>query len=185
MLKERIFFMSKFFKTKNIAAAGILIAAHIVFARILSFESGPFKISLGFLPVCIGGMVFGPLGGGFIGAVSDLIGCLIFSRGQVYFPLFTLSEFLYGFGFGIILHKQNRSLLKITLFTAAQFIILNILLQSCWLYLYYILVLGKQKGLFVLMSARLTAAAVNLPVQLICVNLISKYLRKPISNIGR
>ncbi len=172
--------MSKFFTVKKLSAMGLLIALYVIFARVLSLNAGHLKISLGFLPICVAGMVFGPLGGGITGVLADIIGMLIFSRGDVYFPLFTVSEFLYGFGYGLMLRPKKYSPLKLSIFVIIQFVILNLLVQSLWLYLYNIFITGNPKGYIVLLTGRLMTAVINLPMQVIVINLVAAYLKKPL-----
>ena len=176
--------MSKRINTKTLVMAALLIALQIVFTRIISIEAGVVRISLGFFPVAVAGMIFGPVGGGIVGALADIIGMLLFSRGNIYFFPFTISEFLYGFGFGIILYRQNITIFKIVFFTLVQFVLLNLLLNSLWNYLYSIYVTGVDKGFFVIFSMRITSAILNLPMQISGVYLICKYLRKPLKKFG-
>ena len=176
--------MKKRISTKTLVMASLLIALQIVFTRIISIESGPIRISLGFFPIAVAGMLFGPLGGGFVGVLADILGMLLFSRGNIYFFPFTISEFLYGFGFGLMLHTKRISFCRITVFTIIQFVLLNLLLNSFWNYLYSIYVTGVPQGFFVIFSMRITTALLNLPMQIAGVYLICRYLRKPLKNFG-
>lgn len=176
--------MSKFFNARTISTMGLLIALNIIFVRVLRIGDGAIRISLGFFPICVAGMIFGPIGGGITGILSDIIGMLIFSRGEVYFPLFTISEFLYGFGFGLMLHNKKYSPVKLTVLTLIQFILLNLIVQSFWLYWYYILIVGNPKGYIPLLSGRLATAVINLPMQLIGVNIVAGCLKKPLAQLG-
>lgn len=166
--------------------AALLIAMQIVFVRFLSISGGnsSVRISLGFFPVAIAGMTLGPLGGGLVGALADFFGMLLFSRGDVYFIPFTLCEFLYGVGFGLMLGKLQLSGWRLGVFAAVQFVLLNLCLNSFFLYWYYQLILGKPRGIFVILGSRALAAAINLPVQVLGVLAIEKYLKKPIEKMG-
>lgn len=170
--------------TRTLVMSALLIALQIVFVRFLSIDTGIVRISLGFLPIAIAGMIFGPLGGGLIGVLADIIGMLIFSRGQVYFFPFTISEFLYGFGFGLFLHNRNISLLRISLCIAVQFVLINLCLSSFWLYLYNLMILATDKAFWAIFYPRLLAAAVSLPLQIIIINLIYRYIRLPLKKLG-
>lgn len=176
--------MSKIFTVRKICIMALLIALEVVFARFLSIENGAFKISFGFLPIAIAGMTLGPIGGGIVGVIADILGMMIFSKGNVYFFPFTISQFLYGVGFGLMLYKKQLSVLKLTIFVALQYIIVNVLIGSYFNYLYFLLILGKQKAISVLLISRITASAINFPAQIILVNLISKYLYRPLKKFG-
>lgn len=177
--------MTKYSKTHTVITCAIFIALQIVFVRILSVGSGSVRISLGFIPVAVAGMLLGPVGGGFTGAIADFLGMLLFSKGTVYFFPLTISEFLYGLGFGFMLYKRNLSTAVLSLFAALQFILINLLLNSFWLYLYYIIITGTEKGFGVILWSRLAAACFNFPAQIVGVNLINRYLKKPLQKFGR
>ena len=172
--------MNKYDTRKPVIIA-MLIALQIVFVRFLSIGSGSIRISLGFFPVAVASMLLGPIGGGVVGVLSDIVGMLIFPREGVYFPLFTLNEFLYGVGFGLMLYKKNLSGVWLSSFVALQFIVINLVLTSAWLYLYYILIVSAPQGYWLIFTQRLLAAAVNLPVQILGINLLNKYLREPLA----
>ncbi len=181
---ERIFFMKRRLNTKTLVISALLIALQIVFTRILSIETGAIRISLGFFPVAVAGMLFGPLGGGIIGVIADILGMLLFSKGNIYFFPFTISEFLYGFGFGLMLYKKNITFFKITIFTLLQFVILNLVLNSFWLYLYSIFITGVPQGFFVIFSMRITTAILNLPMQIVGLYFICRHLKKPLEKFS-
>ena len=177
--------MSKKINTRTLTAAALIIALHIVFVRLVSLGNTSVRISLGFFPTAVAGMIFGPLGGGAVAAIADILGTILFSKGEVYFFPLTISEFLYGFGFGMILHNKSFSALKLSILTAVQFIIINLFINSVWLYFYFIMIVGSPRGYWVIFSGRLAAALINMPMQIIGINLICRYLKKPLQRLGR
>ncbi len=93
--------------TKNIAYFGLLIALNVILTRVGSIRIGGggteiVRIGFGGYPVIFAGIVFGPLAGGIVGAVGDLIGMIISPMG-VYMPHFTLSAALTGIIPGLIM----------------------------------------------------------------------------------
>ena len=85
-----------------------LISLSIVFTRIFSIRIPLFgvegiRIGFGALPTIFAGIIFGPLAGGIVGGISDLIGYFINPMGA-YMPHFTLTAFLTGFIPGLIFH---------------------------------------------------------------------------------
>ena len=177
--------MNKHLNTRTVVSCALLIALQIVFVRLMSFGTASIRISLGFVPVAISGMLLGPVGGGIVGAMADFLGMLLFSRGMVYFFPLTISEFLYGFGFGLMLFRRELSPVKLSLCVLIQFVFVNLLLTSFWLYLYFIYVVGVPKGFGAIVWGRVLAACVNLPAQIIGINIINKYLKKPIGRFAR
>ena len=84
----------------KITTMGLLIALSIIFTRIASLRVAiggveGIRIGLGRLPIILGGIIFGPLAGGLIGAFSDLLGYFINPIGA-YMPHFTLTSALTG-----------------------------------------------------------------------------------------
>ena len=84
----------------KITTMGFLIALSIILTRIASLRIAiggveGIRIGLGKLPIILGGIIFGPLAGGLIGAFSDLLGYFVNPIG-VYMPHFTLTSALAG-----------------------------------------------------------------------------------------
>ncbi len=177
--------MKKKFNTHTLVMVALLVSLHVVFVRILPIGSGSVRISLGFLPIAVAGMCFGSLGGGTVAVIADILGMLLFSRGEVYFPLFTISEFLQGIGFGIYLNKKELSHFKTSICVVAQYFLVNLCLTSLWFYFYSILIIGNEQGYWLIFTSRLVAAAVNVPLQLVGINILLKYLKKPLRKIVR
>ena len=92
---------------KNIAYYGLLIALNIVLTRVGSIRIGGggveiVRIGFGGYPVIFAGIVFGPLAGGIVGAVGDVIGHFMSPMGP-YMPHFTMSAALTGILPGLII----------------------------------------------------------------------------------
>ncbi|HKL13808.1 MAG TPA: folate family ECF transporter S component [Halanaerobiales bacterium] len=113
----------KNFSIKKMVYSSFLIALSIILTRLLSlrFAIGGvegIRIGFGSLPVIFGSIMMGPLAGGVIGAISDLLGYFINPIGA-YMPHFTLTAFLTGFipGF-LIYYVFNKNISYLTLFIA-------------------------------------------------------------------
>jgi len=92
---------NKWMTTSVLVKAGLLAGLSIVLTRAFSFMiplAGlpALRIGFGSLPVIIAGILFGPLVGGAVGVVADLIGFMINPMGGAYFPGFTVSAALNG-----------------------------------------------------------------------------------------
>ena len=86
--------------TRDIAMYGMLIALNVILTRYASIRIGgdgteAVRIGFGGYPVIFAGIVFGPLAGGIIGAVGDLIGMMVSPMGA-FMPHFTLVAALTG-----------------------------------------------------------------------------------------
>ncbi|MFP4660650.1 MAG: folate family ECF transporter S component [Halanaerobiales bacterium] len=109
--------------TKRMVYLSFLIALSIILTRLLSLRIAiggveGIRIGLGGLPVIMAGVLFGPLAGGLVGAVSDVLGFVINPMGA-YMPHFTLTSFLTGFipGF-IVYYIFKKKINYLTLFIA-------------------------------------------------------------------
>ncbi|MCF8009365.1 MAG: folate family ECF transporter S component, partial [Halanaerobiales bacterium] len=79
------------------------------------------RIGFASLPIIIGGIFFGPVIGGLIGGIADILGYFINPLGA-YMPHFTLTSFLTGFIPGLVIyygfnHKINTYSLVISIMT--------------------------------------------------------------------
>lgn len=109
---------TKWMTTPVLVKASLLAGLSIIFTRVFSFMiplAGlpALRIGFGGLPIMISGMLFGPLVGGTVGVVADLIGFLLNPMGGTYFPGFTISAALTGVIPGLIykwIPKTKKSL---------------------------------------------------------------------------
>jgi len=148
-------------------AMGLLIAIEIVFTRFLAIRTPIVTIGLGFIPVSLAAMLYGPVRGGLVAALGDFIGAILFPIGP-YFPGFTLTAFLTGMVYGLFLHKKACKLWNIAGAVLLINVVLNLTMDTYWLYL----ITGK--GMLALLPARLLKCALMAPVQVAGVQLISR-----------
>ena len=101
--------------TRDIAYYGLLVALNIVLTRVGSIRIGGggvelVRIGFGGYPVIFAGIVFGPVAGGIVGAIGDIIGHFISPMGP-YMPHFTMTAALTGIlpGIVIMLFKDEKS----------------------------------------------------------------------------
>ncbi|MBQ7033570.1 MAG: folate family ECF transporter S component [Clostridia bacterium] len=100
------------FSTRTVVFAGLLIALEIILSRFVQipipfFEVSKDRISLGFLPVAIAGTFWGPVGGGLIAAVADIIRAIVFPQGGAINPLFTFTATARGVLYGAFLCRTT------------------------------------------------------------------------------
>ena len=125
----------KFFSTRMLTTLGILIAIEIVLSRFLSINAWNLKIGFSFVPIVIAAILYGPLAAGIVAALGDFLGAVLFPIGA-YFPGFTLTAFLTGCLFGLLLHKQ-QSIVNIVIAVLINQFILGLLLNSYWISVLY------------------------------------------------
>ncbi|MFP4017550.1 MAG: folate family ECF transporter S component, partial [Halanaerobiales bacterium] len=98
--------------TRRMVYLSFLIALSIILTRVFSLRIAiggveGIRIGFGALPIILASVLFGPLAGGIVGAVSDVLGFFINPMGA-YMPHFTLTAFLTGFIPGFIVYYIFR-----------------------------------------------------------------------------
>jgi len=154
---------------------GLLIALSIILTRIASLRiaiGGVEGIRIGFggLPIILGGIIFGPLAGGIIGAFSDLLGYFINPIG-VYMPHFTLTSALTGIIPALVLklsQKNETNVLELGIAIAVGQTITSLVLVPYFLHLLF--------GLpwKILMPPRIIGVPIHIFIYAYTINIILK-----------
>lgn len=121
---------------RSIALMGLLIALSVVITRLISVETTFLRISFGFIPQVIMGIIFGPFWSGIGGVIADLIGSNFFGRAP-FFIGFTLSAFIEGSLYGCFFYKKTITLKRAFMAVLAVTLISNLFLTPLWLALMY------------------------------------------------
>ena len=87
--------MNKKFSVLILAQVAVLLAMEVVLSRFFSIATPITKFSFAFVPLAVCGALFGPVWGGVMGALADLLGAILFPIGP-YFPGYTLNNALHG-----------------------------------------------------------------------------------------
>lgn len=98
----------KKWNTKTVAMLGVLVALHIVASRFLAINVTPslrFSFSSSF--VMLAGIWFGPVSGVLVGALADLLGCVI--GGYAPFLPLTVTPALIGLLSGLLAPVFRRT----------------------------------------------------------------------------
>ncbi len=155
-------------KIRNILLVGLFIALEIILTRFLSVESPIVRISFEFIPIAISAILFGPVTAGIGAAIADVLGMMIFPKGP-YFPGFTLSAFVSGFLYGIILYKKKITIMRTLAAVLAVIITCSLALNTIWL------LFLTDKGAYAIITARLIKSLVFIPIQTIMIYTVWKY----------
>lgn len=144
--------------TKNIAYLSMFIAMEVILSRFLSIQTPIVKFGFSFLPIAAASIMFGGILGGAAAAIADVLGAVMFPIGA-YFPGFTVSAFLGGTLYGIIMHKKKSSILRTIAAVAIITIIVDLVLNTYWL----TLITGKAASILII--PRVIRSAIMFPVQ--------------------
>ncbi|MDR1066122.1 MAG: folate family ECF transporter S component [Clostridiales bacterium] len=143
---------------KKITILSFLIALNVVLTRVLSFETTTIRISFAFLPIAIGGVMFGPVWGGAAAALADVIGMALLPKAQ-FFPGFTISAFLTGAVYGLLARGNKATAARVFIASAIVCVVINFGLDTLWLSMLY------DRGVLAMLPGRVVKNAVMLAVQ--------------------
>jgi ECF transporter S component (folate family) len=156
-------------KVRVLTAAAMLIALTVVLSFFTLYITQSARFSFSFVPMAAGGMLFGPVVSGIIGALADIIGYIIKPAGP-YMPLFTLNAVLTGLIYGIFLFKKEPSLKNIIIAQLLITIVVDVVLNSCWLVLLY------GQGFAAILPLRILKCTLFFPVQVLILYIMAKYI---------
>jgi ECF transporter S component (folate family) len=137
----------------------------------MSIETPIIRIGFGFLPNVIASIMFGPLLGGIAAATGDILGMLIFPKGA-YFPGFTLTAFLGGVIYGLVLHNKKSSIKTSLLAVSIITIFINLGLNTLWLHI----ITGK--AALAILIPRIIKSSIEFPVKISLIYSLWKLLEK-------
>lgn len=160
--------------TYQLIIMAFLIALQIILVRFLSIQWIPtVRISLGFLPMAMASIMFGPLWGSITYIIADTLGILLFPTSGAYFPGFTISAFLIGIIYGLFLYNKKqvqwtkKQIMTRTIFCVlTEIIFISLLLNTLWLKILY------GKGFFAILPGRLLQAAIMTIVEIVLIYLL-------------
>lgn len=158
-----------------IAISGFLIALNIVLSRVITI---PGVVNFGGFPIIFGGIVFGPVVGGIVGAVGDVVSFIVRPTG-VFMPHFTLTSALTGIIPGLMMKLLKADLPKFPLWKIFVSILVGQVLTSILMVPYFLNSLFGMP-LIVQMTQALVKQAINIPVY----SIIIKGLIESIARAG-
>lgn len=156
-------------KTSSLTGAALLLALGVV----LSFANIPvndfLEVRFTFLAYAVTGMLFGPVVGGIVGAVCNVVTFFIKPTG-FFFPGFVLNDFVYGFVFGLIFYKNKVSLKRIVASEFVVTILISLILTPVWLNIMY--------GSLLFAVPRVIKAAVMFPINCFLMTMVLNVAQK-------
>ena len=166
--------MNKTIATKKLVTIALLTAVSVVL-RLLGFpQSGTFRIELGFIPIALCGAVFGPVWGGISYVLADLVGTLC--TGQIPAPTITLCKLLMGAIYGFCFYKRERNMKNILISVTLITVFIDLIAMPLAL----VPIMGG-KSFWSILTSRVWASLVNVPLRIGTLFLTFKYLGNFIS----
>lgn len=133
---------SEFKKTKVLIFAALMIALRVVLKSMGIPIGIDLKINIAFFINAYGAMVFGPVVAIAAAAISDTLGCLLFPTGVYFFP-FIFIEIAGSLIFALFLYRAEVSTTRVILSRFCIDFLVNIVLNTPIMWLYYKLIMGK------------------------------------------
>ena len=173
--KKEFLFMRKFLGLKSLTSRELCTLAMLLS---ITFIMGTFftvrigetiKIPTKFIPIAISAMLFGPVWGGILGVMADILAYFVNPVGA-FLPQITFVEFLYGFTYGIALYRIDRNFSGY--FRAIICVILQIILLHFLLTSYFLIPIMGAVSFDAVLAVRLIPALINLCLQLLGVSFI-------------
>lgn len=125
----------KNFNLRTLCRVSVLIALEIVLSRFLSINTPIMRIGLGFVPIAICGILYGPVWAGAAAGIADILGTFLTPYGI--YPPITITAILTGISLGLFLQRKNSNNVKffpnIVLCTLINTVGLSLFLQTYWL----------------------------------------------------
>ena len=154
-------------RVKSVSAIGILVAMEIILAR-FSIHTWNLKIGFSFVPIVVAAILYGPVAGGLVGAIGDIISALLFPVGA-YFPGFTLTAYLTGAVFGLCL-RRKADLFHVALSVLIVQGVISQVINTYWISFLY----GSPFG--PLFATRIYQTVAMAAEQTVCILLIDRKL---------
>ena len=123
-----------------LCAAALLAALSIVLGKYMAITTPVFRFSFENLPILMAGIFFGPIIGGTVGLIADLVGCLMV--GYTINPIITVGAVLIGILSGTIARIATRKGRALTPFAlclavAVSHVIGSMIVKSVGMKLYF------------------------------------------------
>ncbi len=155
--------------TKTIVYTGIFTAITVLLTYVFAISTTFVRITFGFLPIALFGVMFGPWKTGAMAALADIIGTSMFGM-SIFFPGFTLSAFLTGWIYGYFFYQQHITWKNAWLPFLLVTVLIHLGLNTLWLMLLY------QKAAEVIFVSRLCKNILCYPLEIGLFLMVYRYL---------
>ena len=164
--------------TKRVCVIAVLIAMQIVLGRIAAINVGNYlKISFGFIPIAVCGILTGPVWTLLMASVCDILGALLFPTGAFYWG-FTLVAAIGGLIYGVFLYNQKENVIRCLLCMLTVAAVCNISLNTVFLCRIGAIVGPGNDGFWPVMWTRVLKNLIQFPVNGLILWMVWKTLKR-------
>jgi len=163
-----------------LVTCAMLIAIQVVLVRFCSIQTTFQRISFGFIPMSMAGILFGPAYSCVVAAMADLLGAILFPTGGAFWPGFTIVAACAGLAYGILHEKEGREFGRKGWFArllVAELLVnllVNVVFGTINLYFMY------GAGAFANVPMRLAKNIVMIPIEIVIITTLRNILAKPL-----
>ena len=167
--------MKKYFTPRMLTCGAALVAINVILTKFLSITLTFVRIGFNFLPNSLGSMIFGPVTGGLLAVIADILGVVIV--GEPFFWGYSVSALLYGLTYGLFLYKREKSYKNIAFCILLQTVFIDALLGAFWANLFF------GKPYFIALLGRCADAVPMAFVKVYMIKHLWKYTEKALTNL--
>lgn len=157
---------------KKLCVLAMLTALTAVLAIYCTFRIGTLiKIPLKFITVFISAALFGPVWGGVVALLGDILNAVLMPVGA-FLPQVSAVEFLYGFIFGLFFYKKfTKDYVRNTVLCALVLTLIDLFLMS-----YLLTGVGIFPSFTAAVVTRFAASAIKFALYILVCLVLKKYL---------
>ncbi len=157
----------------KMTVCAMMVALSVILCRLLGFpQNAATRIELGFLPIALVAVLYGPLWSMLSYGLADFIGALLFTGVN---PFITLCKIVFGAAMGIAFYKKEKIgvLRNVFFFILAGFLIDCLMMTP--IFVFYFGYTWEAALVY-----RLIGVAVNTPARMIVMGLTDKFILPPL-----
>ena len=168
-------FVDSYKELKNLntlVMTALLIAIGIILGELFSIQiTDTMKIGVSFVATQLTATLFGPVVGGIMGGVTDILKFIMKPTGAFFWG-WTFNAILGPVIYGIMLYKKKLTLARILISKAIVAIVVNMFFGCLWSSMLY------GKAFWVLVGTKAIQQVIQVPVQSIIFWMVVKALKK-------
>ena len=167
LLRNGVDFTNKIKRTRVLAICAMLIAINVILGYFSLNLTSYLRIGFGFITTPVAATLFGPIVGGIVALLSDIVSYILKPTGGFLFT-YTLNTGIAGIIYGTMLYNKKPTFLRVFVTKLIVIVFVNIILNSI------ALAPTVGSGLIGIMPARIVKNFLLLPIQTIIVYIVLK-----------
>ena len=162
---------------KRLVFAALICAFCVVVGALFITVGENLRVKFTFFFTAVGSAVYGPVLGILVGAISDILGYLLFPSGA-FFPGYTLSSMAGALIYALLLYRKKITVLRIFLAKFLVNYLVNVGLGCLWSQILY------GKGYLYYMTTSLIKNTLLLPIEVMLLSALFAILVPAFSRFG-